>query len=253
MIKAALQGGIRRLHVALSSRPLPDKLALLFHDLPVPARPAFAALVGTLRERGYAVADLPRHLESTERSVHLSFDDNFEGWFESLEFLEETDVVCTFYVNSVPFRDRADPATIRSYFDRIDYHGPERPLSTGELRAIRAAGHRIGSHSFSHHDLGAMGRGAAQEEIRTSKEDLEDILGEEVTDFSFPYGMPRHFNRSLTDFCFALGFRTVATGTPGMFFAEPERGVFHRSVYRFDRRWAPTSRTSASTAERGWA
>ena len=66
--------------------------------------------------------------------------------------------------------------------------------------------------------LAALPAAEARKDIRTSKQLLEDLLGEEVTHFSYPYGMRRHFTENLRGFCRDIGFHTIANAIPGMQF-----------------------------------
>lgn len=66
---------------------------------------------------------------------------------------------------------------------------PERPLmSAQQLRDMAAAGIGIGSHTRTHPHLPALDAVTKRDEIRGSKQDLEDLLGRAVTSFAYPYG-----------------------------------------------------------------
>lgn len=62
-------------------------------------------------------------------------------------------------------------------------------------------------------------RSRAQEEIIRSKQILEDLLDHRIVDFSYPFGMRRHFTPELRRYCFGIGFRSVANAIPGMQYA----------------------------------
>lgn len=62
----------------------------------------------------------------------------------------------------------------------------------------------------------------AKEEIRGSKEDLENILGKAITHFSYPFGMRRHFSRELTAYCLEIGFTTICSVIHGMLHTFPK-------------------------------
>lgn len=66
---------------------------------------------------------------------------------------------------------------------------PERSLmSAQQLRDMAAAGIGIGSHTRTHPHLPTLDAVAKRDEIRGSKQDLEDLLGRAVTSFAYPYG-----------------------------------------------------------------
>lgn len=56
------------------------------------------------------------------------------------------------------------------------------------VRALRATGHEIGSHTATHVDLGVVVGDAARREIQKGKERLEAELGESSGLFAYPYG-----------------------------------------------------------------
>jgi peptidoglycan/xylan/chitin deacetylase (PgdA/CDA1 family) len=83
------------------------------------------------------------------------------------------------------------------------------PLMDGvQLREWLAAGHRVGSHSLSHPRLTRLSVRDAQEEIMSSKKKLEDLLGQPVEDFCYPYG---DWNESVRDLVVEAGYRTACT------------------------------------------
>jgi peptidoglycan/xylan/chitin deacetylase (PgdA/CDA1 family) len=63
-----------------------------------------------------------------------------------------------------------------------------RLLNAGELRAMRAAGMEIGSHTVNHVRLTETGDAHLQQELSGSRAALEDVLGAAVTSFAYPYG-----------------------------------------------------------------
>lgn len=64
------------------------------------------------------------------------------------------------------------------------YHDP------AQIRRIDEAGHEVGSHSFHHEWLPALGGWKLRETLRRSKDALEQCVGEEVTTFVPPYNQP---------------------------------------------------------------
>jgi len=233
--KRIIQGAIRAVHKFALSRQLPDQLGIYFHALSPEDHPKFKQVVEYFIEQGYAAVGPTGFFESSGRRLFLSFDDNFRSWHDLLPLLDELDVVATFYTNSGVFQDASTAEERRAYFDRLNYHGERITLTTSQLREIRAAGNVIGAHTHRHFDLGALPVDQAKKEIITSKKALEDVLGEEVSDFSFPFGMRRNFSEELRTFCLASGFQTVADATPGMQYAGQRKQQIHRSVWHFEK------------------
>lgn len=231
--KRLVQRTIRGVHAALLDRGLPERVAVCGHDTVERHWPALRQMVGVFRERGYRFVDPDGFLHGPAPCVSLSFDDNFHSWYRALPLLEELGVTATFYLNTVAFRDRAPEPVVQAYFDHIEYHGDRRSLATHELREIAARGHTVGSHTHSHPVLTSLAEIAAREEIRRSMEVLEEILDEPVKHFAFPYGRRRHFDQGLREYCFSLGFETVANGMMGLQHAGHTREAINRTRWDF--------------------
>jgi peptidoglycan/xylan/chitin deacetylase (PgdA/CDA1 family) len=116
----------------------------------------------------------------------------------------------------------------------LGHHGDRRPLSVANLREIHRAGHRIGCHSHSHFNLAKVPRENWSAEILDSKKMIEDIIGDSIEDFSFPFGMPRHFSKDLADYCYGHGFSTVSAATPGMLYAPDDSAFLNRTSWSFE-------------------
>ncbi|MFT7724549.1 MAG: polysaccharide deacetylase family protein [Roseateles sp.] len=63
-------------------------------------------------------------------------------------------------------------------------------MSSGQVRALRAAGMQIGAHTVSHPILATLSPQAAADEIGRSRDVLERLLGERVGLFAYPNGKP---------------------------------------------------------------
>lgn len=63
-------------------------------------------------------------------------------------------------------------------------------MTSQEVKAMRAAGMQIGAHTVSHPILARLSAEEARREIGTSKQFLENLLGESVGLFAYPNGKP---------------------------------------------------------------
>ncbi|MDR7334171.1 polysaccharide deacetylase family protein [Roseateles asaccharophilus] len=63
-------------------------------------------------------------------------------------------------------------------------------MSSGQVRALRAAGMQIGAHTVSHPILAKLSVQQAGDEIGRSRDVLQALLGEEVGMFAYPNGKP---------------------------------------------------------------
>jgi peptidoglycan/xylan/chitin deacetylase (PgdA/CDA1 family) len=81
-------------------------------------------------------------------------------------------------------------------------------MTYGQLRECAAAGVGIGGHSRSHADLRRCDDAALEREVRGCREDLEDLLGQPVTTYAYPFG---HVNARVRNAVAAAGYTTAVT------------------------------------------
>lgn len=220
-------------HLRFATRPLPDRIAIYFHQLEQHEQQNFIDAVNWLHEAGYKFVSPAEYLEPGGKKVFLSFDDNHHFWWSSLPLFADLGVHATFYTNSGVFRESATAAELDTFFNRIGWFGERRTLTRQELQEIATAGHTIGAHTHTHPALQNIPLDQAKEEIRRSQAELEDCLGTPIKDFSFPYGMPRFMPEPLRDYCEELGL-TIADATPGMLHQLPTRRQIHRTFWRLE-------------------
>jgi peptidoglycan/xylan/chitin deacetylase (PgdA/CDA1 family) len=234
--KRWVQRAVRAAHL-LVPRDLPDRLGIYFHDLQPADWFRFSAAAAHLGELGYAFGG-PHQLHQADgkKVCWISFDDNYRSWHESLGTLAAIGVTATFFVSTAPIRDRSSEAERIDYARRIGRSPSDfETLSTTEIAEIAAAGHTVGSHSHSHRDLGSLPANEARAEVLMSKQILEEIIGEPVVHFSYPYGTRRRFTEELRDYCRSIGFETVASGTPGMQHVPQQPDRLNRTRWDLDR------------------
>ncbi|MCG8546157.1 MAG: polysaccharide deacetylase family protein [Alphaproteobacteria bacterium] len=230
--KRALQRLIRGCHKIAACPGVPPKVALYFHELEDAQYPAFAECISYWTDQGYRFVDAWDFIaRDDEKLLFVSFDDNFQSWHRALSLFESLGLQATFYMNTLPVRDDASAGDIERYYDRIHHQGERVPLSKGEIRSLAAAGHTIGCHSHSHFDLGSTPQDEAEAEILISKQILEAIVGNDVLDFSYPFGMRRNFTEGLRDFCLQNGFRTVCNAIPGRLHETPTARFLNRTPW----------------------
>lgn len=235
-VKGLVFGTVRHLHRLAALRPLPDRISIYFHELEGLQWSAFADCVSYFRDEGYRSTSIAEYLrsEGDDKRLLITFDDNYLCWHRALPLLDKLGVQATFYMNTAPIRDMASAADITAFFDRIEFDGDRETLSCAEIREIRSAGHVIGAHTHSHYDLTTLPRDEWARELLWNKQVLEDILGEGVEHFSYPFGMRRYFDEDLRAYCLEHGFRTIAAGIPGRQYQSPiEPSDLQRTRWQF--------------------
>jgi peptidoglycan/xylan/chitin deacetylase (PgdA/CDA1 family) len=169
---------------------------------------AFREQMDVLNELGVRVLALEevravRMDGSTGAAVVITFDDGFRN-------------VCE---NGLPVLQRCGyPATVflvTGYCGRANSwpgqpnHIVQRPLlSWSEIRELRSAGIALGSHSVTHPDLTAVSIREADEELAASKKAIEDVVGDAVEAFAYPYGSYNDVVRRLASKHYALACST---------------------------------------------
>jgi peptidoglycan/xylan/chitin deacetylase (PgdA/CDA1 family) len=85
-------------------------------------------------------------------------------------------------------------------------------VNESEMRALRSAGHVVGSHSCTHPlRMSALTAAQLDREWRDSIARIQDILGEPVTTASIPGG---YYSRTVASSAAAAGIRTLFTSEP---------------------------------------
>jgi len=98
------------------------------------------------------------------------------------------------------------------FFVTTGYIGTRRFVGTNEIRALRRAGHVIGSHSASHPSrMSACSWEELLDEWQTSVKVLSDILGEAVTVASVPGG---YYSKRVAEAAAYAGIRVLFTSEP---------------------------------------
>jgi peptidoglycan/xylan/chitin deacetylase (PgdA/CDA1 family) len=120
--------------------------------------------------------------------VGLTFDDGYADFVEhALPALQRYRFTATVFVLAGPLGDE----------NAWNPEGPRKPLMTADqLRQVVAAGIEVGSHWLRHVSLPTVADEELAAEIGQSRRILQDITGQEVAGFCYPYG---HLDRRAVD------------------------------------------------------
>lgn len=168
-----------------------------------------------LRENQYRTVSLPEavaHIQEPgvgrEKLVVLTFDDGYSDFYTSAyPILEQYGFSATVFLPTA-FVGR----TTRQFNDR-------GCLTWREIGDLRGRGMLFGSHTVNHPDLRALPRDRVEEELRRSRDVLQDRLGVSIDSFSYPYAFPEDdadfvcFLRETLDAC---GYKYGVTTVLGM-------------------------------------
>jgi peptidoglycan/xylan/chitin deacetylase (PgdA/CDA1 family) len=149
----------------------------------------FALQMAYLKYAGYNVMCMSdavlalRTVQSVpKKTVVLTFDDAYENFYEyAYPVLQKYQFPATVYAIS---------SLIGQSAIWLSDDGFEAPplMDAARLREIKAGGMEIGSHSVSHVRLAEQTTERIKEEVKRSKFELEDSIGESVIHFCYPYG-----------------------------------------------------------------
>lgn len=173
---------------------------------------AFRAHLACLQRWGYQVVSLSTAYDGLflgkplpPRPVVLTFDDGYQSFYEhALPVLEAHGFAATVFALAGRMGGRAD---------WITGGGRDAALmSASTLRELPRRGVTVGSHGHHHVRLSPLSGAALEREVAGSKRVLEDLLGEAVAHFCYPYG---NFNTGVRDAVRAAGYQTGLTCVRG--------------------------------------
>ena len=146
---------------------------------------AFRAQMQMLAERGYRGVSLEQALYHSSgdsgQLVVITFDDGYADFYdEAVPVLVNHGFTATVYVVS----------------DLTGNHrltkGGKTFMSWADVRELSKYGIQVGSHTVTHGHLCKASDAQLKNELRHSKEDIEDGIGSPIDSFSYPYAFPEH-------------------------------------------------------------
>ncbi|MEL6297058.1 MAG: polysaccharide deacetylase family protein [Pseudomonadota bacterium] len=219
-LKRSIQNVVKSAHYAIAAGDTPPRAALIFHELLPRQHRAFGDGIAALKDEGYVPVLPAAYLEddcgdADDKRLLVSFDDNFKHWAQALPALDDAGVRAVFFITTGPTLSTPSAYDVAGFYARVDHSEDPVPLSRTELLEIRAAGHLIGCHTEWHRSLTSLMPEEWDAEVRQSKERLEDLFAEPIVDFSYPFGVRRHFSEPLAGYVRGLGFKRIYAGQPG--------------------------------------
>lgn len=148
----------------------------------------FAWGIDGLRAKGWRCTSLDECIENGRRAsgredtLAITFDDGYLSIYESAcPMLKDRDMTATVYVV-------VDSLGGINDWDKRAGDQEEKMMSAAQARELAENGFDVGSHTLTHPHLTNLSDEQLHQEIVDSKHKLEDIIGREVTSFSYPYG-----------------------------------------------------------------
>ena len=123
--------------------------------------------------------------------ISVSIDDGHPLDLKAAEILAKKNIKTTFYI---PIKNATGRPTLNK--KQIKYLSQNPNFE-------------IGGHTCNHVDLTKISLEKAEEEIRSGKEALEDIIGKKITTFAWPWGK---YNKDLIGLAKKIGFLDCRSG-----------------------------------------
>ena len=153
--------------------------------------------------------DKPNKLNKPNKPyVVLTFDDGYRDFYtHAFPILNKYGFPATVFLPTWYI------ATQRKKFNDKDC------LTWLEVEELHELGVEFGSHSVSHVKLVELDKGNLRDELRKSKETIEDHIGSAVNSFSYPYAFPEQNSEFVSVISFLLktcGYKTGVTTKIGL-------------------------------------
>lgn len=179
----------------------------------------FQRLLGWLRNEGFGLVGQSENSAGAPEQplVHITFDDGYRHLIDALPNLIEQ-----FSFQPLVFVPTAFIGQDNRW-DYSHYFANEPHLSESEIKDLAKAGVRFGAHGHTHTALTTMNEDEARQELRDSKDIIEQIAGERVDSISYPFG---RYNQQVLEIASELGYES------GYSMAFPERNDLPLTVGR---------------------
>lgn len=193
-----------RVPILCYHRVVPSPLVNTRHGICVEAQD-FKEQMKFLASKGYKtisldilVDNLKGKTQLPQKPIIITFDDGYEdNYLYAFPILTEYNFTATIYLVSGHIGDT-------NQWDSCIGEEPIKLLSNLEIKEMANYGISFGAHTVTHPHLTKLSEDNAFHEIAQSKKDIEDIIGQEVTSFCYPYG---EFNQQIKQTVIESGFK----------------------------------------------
>jgi len=185
----------------------PSFVVLSYHSVPPQHRALFAGQMDALLRYATPVgAGAEPGRSEGRRYAAVTFDDAFENLVDNaLPELNRRNIPCTIFAVSETLGKAAN------WEDIGETHGNEKVMTLDQVRKMSSALVRFGAHTLTHPVLTSLDEQTARKEILESRLRLQELVGQDIPLFSFPYGA---FNPRLVCLCREAGYERVFTTLP---------------------------------------
>jgi len=180
----------------------------------------FQMQLAYLLSSGYSIVSMDNLLDYmsndkpvSNKKIVLTFDDGFDDNFDySYNILKKNGLTATYFLTC----NYIGSNRVFPWYDENSPYG--KPITWEEVSRMASDGMGIGSHTLTHINLGRISHdtGKLYEEIKTSKEMLEDKLKMPVRYFSYPFGCKGSYNAITEDIIKKSGYKAACVDIFGV-------------------------------------
>lgn len=154
----------------------------------------FEELLSGMEDHGVRFIDFDKAVDRIVSSdipqdqclVAFSWDDGFEECFTCIKpVLDNRGLRAAFFINP-GFIDGDD--AYRYHFTHRVVMVDKPPMSWEQVRVLSSEGHVVGAHTLDHLSLDSDNAEMLQKQIVGSKNRIEEVIGNKVEHFAFPFG-----------------------------------------------------------------
>lgn len=191
-------------HIQIS----PRFLILYYHSVPDSKIENFRWQLNILKKKGLIVsADHIPESNLSKRYYAITFDDGFLSVINNaLPELSKNNMVSTIFIPTGYINQSPSWQIKGEIFDN-----EEKIINIEQLKDIDKKLVKIGSHSISHPDFTTLNDAEQKEQFIVSKKFLEELTGDPISTFSFPYGA---YNYKAMANAINAGYRIIFNSEP---------------------------------------
>lgn len=194
----------------LPGRRLADRargVILLYHDVPPAEQARFGRQLDQLLAAGKPAScdDMVGRADGIWR-LAITFDDGLLSFDRvARPELDSRLIGASMFAISRLLRDADE--------DAFPTHEGRPTMTRAALASLAHTRHQVGSHGLQHLRLSLLEDDDVRTEFRESMRELEEIMGEPVTTFAFPYG---DWNRTTVELARECGYERVYSVNPDL-------------------------------------
>lgn len=178
---------------------------LAYHEIKDQEKENFQKQLVFLRKKFHIISPddfLKSNFSNDKTNILITFDDCYETWLSNvLPVLKEEKINAIFFLKG----------------------------NNGRLaRKILESGFAIGGHTKGHKRLPLLSFEETQDEIEKNKNDLEEIIGQKLIFFAYPFGDKKSFSPAVIEQVKAAGYQYGFTILPGFNTLETNQFLLHR-------------------------